>query len=435
METVMRASPRFLSPLAGVLLLVVSCAAKVRDHAHASIEMETFDYAWRYVKDSVPEGQVDPVAWQRVYDELLPRARAADSADELRPVLSDMLRSLGQSHYTVLSGGVNDALSEVLAQSPQAGGAAGDPGVDVRLLDHRAIVTHVYPPAPFQLGDAIVSIEDRPVAPWIARLEEGVDDPWLAGAYTRFVVVQAMAAPPGQHVAIVVERGAGTAKLDVTTTPAELVQGPGLAGPEPLHTEARMISPRVGYLAFDHFLVPVMERFVSALTELRASGAEALVIDVRGNPGGLVLMVRGIGGYLVGDPGTSLGRMTTQAGTLELTANPPLPTQVFHGKVAVLVDELSASTTEVFAAGLQAIGRARVFGQPSAGRALPSTFISLPNGDILQVATGRLADPNGRAIEGEGVAPDVVVPLDRAALATGRDPVIEAALRWIESAP
>jgi carboxyl-terminal processing protease len=89
----------------------------------------------------------------------------------------------------------------------------------------------------------------------------------------------------------------------------------------------------------------------------------------------------------------------------------------------------------VFAAGLQAIGRARVFGQPSAGRALPSTFISLPNGDILQVATGRLADPNGRAIEGEGVAPDVVVPLDRAALATGRDPVIDAALRWIESGP
>ena len=398
--------------------------------------MATFDYAWRYVKDSVPEGQVDPVAWQRVYDDLLPRARAADSPDELRPVLSDMLRSLGQSHYTVLSGGVNDTLSEVLAMSPQGHGTAGgDPGVDVRLLDHRAIVTHVYPPAPFQLGDAIVSIEDRPVAPWIARLEDGVEDPWLAAAYTRFVVVQAMAAPPGQPVTVVVERGADTLTLAVTTTAAELVQGPGLAGPEPLHTETRMISPRVGYLAFDHFLVPVMERFVSALAELRASGAEALVIDVRGNPGGLVLMVRGIGGYLVGDPDTSLGRMTTQAGTLELTANPPPPAQVFHGKVAVLVDELSASTAEVFAAGLQAIGRARVFGQPSAGRALPSTFISLPNGDILQVATGRLADPNGRALEGEGVAPDVVVPLDRATLSTGRDPVIEAALRWIESGP
>ena len=418
-------------------MLLLSCAARVRDHSRTSIEIETFDYAWHYVKDSVPEGQVDPVAWQRVYDELLPRARVADSSEALRPVLSDMLESLGQSHYTVLSGGVNEALAEVLALSPRTGPPLGDPGVDLRLLDHRAIVTHVYPtsPSPFRLGDAIVSIEDRPIAPWIARLEEGVDDPWLAGAYARFVVVQAMAAPPGQPVAVVVERGASTETLSVTTAPAELVQGPGLAGPEPLHTEARMVAPGVGYIAFDHFLVPVMDRFVAALAELRASGAEALVIDVRGNPGGLVLMVRGIGGYLVGDPSTSLGRMTTQAGTLELTANPPPPAQVFHGKVAVLVDELSASTAEVFAAGLQAIGRARVFGQPSAGRALPSTFISLPNGDILQVVTGRLADPNGRAIEGEGVAPDVVVPLDREALAAGSDPVIERALRWIESDP
>ena len=419
-------------------MLLFSCAAKVRDGSRTSIEIETFDYAWRFVKDSVPEGQVDPVAWQRVYDELLPRARAADSPEALRPVLSDMLESLGQSHYTVLSGGVDEALAEVLALLPHTPGfAAGDPGVDVRLLDHRAIVTHVYPPSPspFRLGDAIVSIEDRLVAPWIARLEEGVDDPWLAGAYARYVVVQAMAAPPGQPVDVVVERGASTETLSVTTTPAELVQGPGLAGPEPLHTEARMVAPGVGYVAFDHFLVPVMDRFGAALAELRASGAEALVIDVRGNPGGLVLMVRGIGGYLVGDPSKSLGRMSTQAGELELTANPPPPGQVFHGKVAVLVDELSASTAEVFAAGLQAIGRARVFGQPSAGRALPSTFISLPNGDILQVATGRLADPNGRAIEGEGVAPDVVVPLDRAVLAAGSDPVIDAALRWIESGP
>ncbi len=398
--------------------------------------METFDYAWRFVKDSVPEGQVDPVAWQRVYDELLPRARAADSPDALRPVLSDMLRSLGQSHYTVLSGGVNEVLAEVLASSPQLpGAAAGDPGVDVRLLDHRAVVTHVFVPAPFQLGDAIVSIEGRAVAPWIARLEQGVEDPWLAAAYARYVVVQAMAAPPGQPVAVVVERAGATATLTITPARAEMVQGPGLAGPESLHTEARMIAPSVGYLAFDHFLVPVMERFTSSLGELRAAGAEALVVDVRGNPGGLVLMVRGIGGYLVGDPGTSLGRMTTQAGTLELTANPPPPAHVFHGKVAVLVDELSASTAEVFAAGLQAIGRARVFGQPSAGRALPSTFISLPDGDILQLATGRLADPNGRAIEGVGVRPDEVVPLDCATLEAGRDPVIEAALRWIEGGP
>jgi hypothetical protein len=68
----------------------------------------------------------------------------------------------------------------------------------VRLLDHRAIVTHVYEQSPLQLGDAIVSVEGRPVAPGSRGSRTGVDDAWLAGAYTRYVVVQAMAAPPGE---------------------------------------------------------------------------------------------------------------------------------------------------------------------------------------------------------------------------------------------
>jgi carboxyl-terminal processing protease len=127
--------------------------------------------------------------------------------------------------------------------------------------------------------------------------------------------------------------------------------------------------------------------------------------------------------------------MTTQAGTLELTANPPPPAQVVPGKVAVLVDELSASTAGSVRRRTPGDRTSPRLRPAERGRALPSTFISLPNGDILQVATGRLADPNGRAIEGEGVAPDVVVPLDSRALATGRDPVIDAALRWIESGP
>jgi carboxyl-terminal processing protease len=76
----------------------------------------------------------------------------------------------------------------------------------------------------------------------------------------------------------------------------------------------------------------------------------------------------------------------------------------------------------VFAAGLQAIGRARVFGPAERGPRAAVDVHLAPNGDILQVATGRLADPNGRAIEGEGVAPDVVVPLDRARSPRGAIP-------------
>jgi hypothetical protein len=235
--------------------------------------METFDYAWRYVKDSVPGGQVDPVAWQKVYDELLPAREGADSPDELRPVLSDMLRSLGQSHYTVLSGGVNDALAEVLAQSPQAhsGGRrirASTCGSSITAPSSRTCTSSRRSSSATRSSRS----RARPSHRGFARLEDGVDDAWLAGAYTRYVVVQAMAAPPGERVSVVVERGADTRTLDVTTTRRSSCRARA-RGPEPC-TRKRGCSPRASATCCSiTFLVPVMDRFVSALGELRTSGA------------------------------------------------------------------------------------------------------------------------------------------------------------------
>jgi len=99
--------------------------------------------------------------------------------------------------------------------------------------------------------------------------------------------------------------------------------------------------------------------------------------------------------------------------------------------VAILLDELSASTSEVFASGLQALGRARVFGNTSAGMALPSIFEVLPNGDGLQFAIGDLHGPSGQRLEGLGVTPDVPISLSAAALQAGEDPVQDAAIAWL----
>ena len=116
---------------------------------------------------------------------------------------------------------------------------------------------------------------------------------------------------------------------------------------------------------------------------------------------------------------------------LELNVNPRVSTQRFEGPVAILVDELSASTSEVMAAGMQSQGRARVFGTPSAGMALPSIFESLPNGDGLQMVIGDLTGPEGIRLEGQGVQPDSTVRPTRSALLDNQDPVLDAAVAWI----
>jgi carboxyl-terminal processing protease len=123
--------------------------------------------------------------------------------------------------------------------------------------------------------------------------------------------------------------------------------------------------------------------------------------------------------------------MTTREATLDFVANPRGKSQLYEGPVAILVDGMSVSTSELFAAGFQETGRARVFGQTSAGMALPSIIETLPNGDRLQFAVADLTGPSGRRIEGAGVIPDVVTIPTREQLLAGRDPALEAALAWI----
>jgi carboxyl-terminal processing protease len=108
----------------------------------------------------------------------------------------------------------------------------------------------------------------------------------------------------------------------------------------------------------------------------------------------------------------------------------PQPT-AYTRPLAILVDELSMSTSEIFAGGMKDIGRARIFGTPTPGAALPSVVVRLPNGDALQYAFANYVSSGGAVLEGAGVKPDEVVTLDRGGLLAGRDAVIDAAVQWI----
>ena len=91
----------------------------------------------------------------------------------------------------------------------------------------------------------------------------------------------------------------------------------------------------------------------------------------------------------------------------------------------------SASTSEIFAAGMQELGRAVVVGERTAGAALPSIIQKLPTGALFQYAIADFRTPKGTLVEGRGVAPDVEVKFTRRALLEGRDPQLDAAIEQI----
>jgi carboxyl-terminal processing protease len=194
-----------------------------------------------------------------------------------------------------------------------------------------------------------------------------------------------------------------------------------------------------GVIRFNVWMAAVDALFQQAVDRFR--GADGIIIDLRGNPGGLAGMIMGISGHFVGER-KALGVMQTRENPpLEFRVNPRLVNAAgervapYAGPVAILVDAMSGSASECFAGGMQSIGRVRVFGQPSMGQALPALFDRMPNGDVLIHAYGDFLTADGTRLEGRGVIPDEIVPLAREDLLAGRDLTLDAALAWIDRSP
>ena len=195
--------------------------------------------------------------------------------------------------------------------------------------------------------------------------------------------------------------------------------------------ETRNIQNGIGYISFNLFMDParLMPRFEDAVKS--CNSCEGMIIDLRGNTGGIAFMAMGMAGYFVDRDDRRLGTMYTRQSPFQFAINPRLP--YYGGPLAILVDGLSASTSEIFAQGLRDLGRAQIFGTRTAGAALPSVIEKLPNGDGFQYARANYISEGGKTLEGAGVMPDVVAPLSREALLAGRDPAMDAALKWIHS--
>jgi carboxyl-terminal processing protease len=252
---------------------------------------------------------------------------------------------------------------------------------------------------------------------------------------------RALHGPAGSPLRILAIRPDGTERaVDVVRSPqAGETVAFGNLPPMRVRTEAGDLrtpsGKRVGRVTFNLWMAAAAEPVAAAVDRYRS--AAGFIVDLRGNPGGLADMMRGIAGHFLSTPAL-LGRMQMRNLTLEFRANPRRSTadgrrvEPYGGPLAILVDELTGSASECFAGGLQSLGRARVFGTQTMGQALPAATRHLSNGDVLMYAIGDFVTSTGRRLESDGVMPDEPIPLSPAVLADGRDPVIDAALAWID---
>jgi carboxyl-terminal processing protease len=394
--------------------------------------LESFEFVWRTVKDRHPDPKLNGLNWQAIHDSTRPQIEKAQSMEGVRKILRAMLGKLEASHYAIIP---SDVYKDIDNPSDKPADD-GTPGITPVIIGDKAVVGTVDPDSPaaqagIRPGMVLDAINGSRLDSSL-KLLDNTKDP-----ETQRIVEQSVSnklnGPADKSVALDVTDEQGNAKhleFQRAAPKGTLVHFGNL--PElRLYFDSRTLADGAGYIHFNEFLDPasIMPKFENAVK--RFDTAPGIILDLRGNPGGIGLMAMGIAGFFIDKSGQKLGDMKMRDTTLKFVIFPRPKT--YNGPLAILIDEGSASTSEILAGGLQDLKRARIFGTRSAGAALPSDIVRLPNGDGFQYAQASYTSESGKVLEGNGVKPDVEVRQTRDALAAGRDLVLEAADEWVRA--
>lgn len=202
---------------------------------------------------------------------------------------------------------------------------------------------------------------------------------------------------PGTRVTLRIQRDEVTEPFDVTIT-REMINVLG--------TEWEVLEGTVGYLRLHTFGETTGDEVKKALDELAAKGVKSLILDVRGNPGGMLdTAVEVAGNFIPPAPVVHVvwkdGKETISA---EKTAGRPLLLPL-----VVLVDGGSASASEILAGAIKDWGMGKIVGTTTFGKGSVQTLFKLSGGGVLKVTTAKYQTPSGRFVDGEGIEPDYLV--------------------------
>ena len=402
-----------------------------------------FDAAWKLVRDKHFDKTLGGLDWEALRKKYEPLALGAPEDRTFYRFVNEMLGELGQSHFELVGPGSGsdpvfeperagvEVLAETKADSGPRGGAAR-PGLTVRIVEGQPLVSYVEPGSPAERAGLRPGYVVTTIGGW--KVKSAVSRPRPLRPveerfYARVEAMRRLQGPAGTRVTI--------GFLDEHNRPQEVVVERVLPDGKPvqlghlpsLYPEVRVNQVgKVGVIAFNLFLTEgLLPKVQNAIDGFRRRGATAIVFDLRGNPGGQGAVAIPIAARLSAQPLT-LGTLRFRDFDQTFTASPSIGVEPFLGKVIILTDEGTASTAEIFAAGLKEAGRATIVGESTLGAVLPSQVESLPGGAIMQYVVADFRTPKGVLLEGRGVQPDHRVAESRAALLAGRDPVMDVAL-------
>ena len=434
----------------------------VRSANPTKLRQETFELVWQTVNRTFYDPKFNGVDWQAVHDRYAPRVAAARSDAELYSLLQLMVNELHQSHFWVIApeaipklrpkprGNRSKEADEPIDEGDES---ADEPaaetaldlikesladrlstgiGIDVRVVDGTVLITRVdsgsaAARAGLRPGFVVKSIDGKPLAQALAELEANpVLRDIIRPEIPLVLIAKYMNGNLNDSIELTYANGRNVlrrVRLVREKLRGEMSEPVGNLPSLYTDFEAKRLAGGFGYIRFNAFVPNLMKKVCAALREMH--DARGIILDLRGNQGGLLGMSAGLAG-LVNDYSSMFGAMKTRSGRVPVIVMPQR--KAYSGPLAILVDGSTLSAAEIFASGLQQEKRALVVGDITAGNALPSAVIKLPTGGLFQYAFGTYESADGEVLEGRGVVPDWIVKITRRNLLRSGDPQLAAAI-------
>jgi carboxyl-terminal processing protease len=244
-----------------------------------------------------------------------------------------------------------------------------------------------------------------------------VDETEIIGMTTD-EAVQLIRGPVGTEVRLLILRGGE--EFEVTLTREKI--------PDPTIASAMIEETDIGYIRMSFFSERTHGELVEAIEELRGQGAQKFVLDLRNNPGGLLSSAIATTSTFVGE-GVVAYQQFNDGSRQELFAegNPIAPDE----PMVVLINEGSASASEILAGALQAYNRATLIGTQSYGKGTVQIPYELSDGSSLHVTIAHWLTPSEVDLSSEGLTPDRLVAITEEDREAGVDPQLEAAIELL----
>ena len=165
---------------------------------------------------------------------------------------------------------------------------------------------------------------------------------------------------------------------------------------------SKMLDGGIGYIQISEFQSKTEEQFKSALADLKKQGMKSLIVDVRSNPGGLITAAANILDQILPE-GTVVYTEDKYGKREDYTSD----SKCLKCPIAVLVNENSASASEIFAGAIKDYNYGTLIGTKTFGKGIVQTVFPLEDGDAVKITTAKYYTPKGNYIHGVGIEPDI----------------------------